>query len=57
MRSFTVDRHLNQLYLFIGVEKAEPQEQIGGLIEDGAAGILAQDATNQRGDTQDEFEN
>ena len=28
-----VDRHLNQLYLFIGVEKAEPQEQIQGLVE------------------------
>ena len=41
----------------MGVEKAEPQEQIRGLIKDGAAGILAQDATIQRGDAQDEFAN
>ena len=33
--------HLNHLYPFMGVEKAEPQEQIRGLDEDGAAGVLA----------------
>ena len=55
--SITVDRHLNQLYPFMGVEKAEPEEQIRGLIKDGAAGILAQDATTQLGDAQDEFAN
>ena len=56
-RTITVNRHLNQLYPFMGVEKTEPHEQIRGLIEDGAAGILAQDDTIQHGEAQDEFAN
>ena len=32
--SISVNRHLNQLYPFMGVEKAESQEQIRGLAED-----------------------
>ena len=36
--NISVNRHLNQLYPFMGVEKAEPQEQIQGLAEDGATG-------------------
>ena len=28
VRTITVNRHLSHLYLFMGVEKAEPQEQI-----------------------------
>ena len=48
-RSISVNRHLNQLYLFMGVEKAEPQEQIRGLAEDGAAGTLAPEAGTQLG--------
>ena len=43
-RSISVNRHLNQLYPFMGVETAEPQEQIRGLVEDGAAGTLAPEA-------------
>ena len=54
-RSITVDRHLNQLYLFMGVKMAEPQEQILGLAEDKAAGTLAPNAGTQLGTTQDEF--
>ena len=48
--SISINRHLNQLYLFMGVEKAEPQEQIQGLAEDGAAGTLAPDAGTQLGE-------
>ena len=36
-----VNRHLSHLYPIMGVEKAEPQEQIRGLDEHGAAGVLA----------------
>ena len=54
-RSITVDRHLNQLYPFMGVEMAEPQEQILGLTEDGATGTLAPNAGTQLGTTQDKF--
>ena len=54
-RSITVDRHLNQLYPFMGVEMADPQEQILGLVEDVAAGTLAPNAGTQLGSTQDEF--
>ena len=39
----------------MGVEKAEPQEQIRGLVEDEAAGTLAQDTGTQLGDAQDNF--
>ena len=34
---------------------AEPQEQIQGLAEDGAAGTIAPSAGTQLGATQDEF--
>ena len=34
---------------------ADPQEQILGLVEDGAAGTLAPNAGTQLGSTQDEF--
>ena len=54
-RSITVDRHLNQLYPFMGVEMAEPLEQILGLAEDGAAGTMAPSIGTQLGATQDEF--
>ena len=40
-RNILVNRHLNQLYPFMGVEKSKPQEQIQGLVEDRAAGTLA----------------
>ena len=53
--TISVNRHLSHLYLFLGVEKAEPQEQIRGLVEDGAAGTLAPDAGAQLGEAQDEF--
>ena len=39
----------------MGVEKAEPQEQIVGLVEDGAAGTLAPDAGTQLGSAPDKF--
>ena len=38
--TITVNFHLNDLYLFMGVEKASPQERIRGLDEEGAAGVL-----------------
>ena len=41
--TISVNRHLSHLYLFMGGEKAEPQEQIRGLVEDSAAGTLAPD--------------
>ena len=49
-----VNRHLNQLYPFKGVETAEPQEQIRGLAEDGAAGTLAPETRTQPGGAQNE---
>ena len=54
-RSITVNRHLNQLYPFMGVEMAEPQEQILGFAEDGAAGTIAPSAGTQLRTTQDKF--
>ena len=54
-RSITVDRHLNQLYPFMVVEMAEPQEQILGLAEDRAAGTRAPKTGTQHGATQDKF--
>ena len=54
-RSISVDRHLNQLYPFMGVEMTEPQEQIQGLAEDGAAGTVAPSTGTQLGATLDEF--
>ena len=56
-RSISVNRHLNQLYPFMGVETAEPQEQIRGLAEDGAAGNLAPDTRTRLGEAQDELDN
>ena len=54
-RSITVNRHLNQLYPFIGVEKYQPQEQTQGLSEDGAAENLAPETGTHIGEAQDEF--
>ena len=54
-RNISVNRHLNQLDPFMGVEKTEPQEQIRGLVEDGAAGTLAPETETQLGAAQDEF--
>ena len=54
-RSISVDRHLNQLYPFMGVEMTKPQEQIRGLAQDGAAGTVAPSTGTQLGATQDEF--
>ena len=56
-RSISVNRHINQLHPFMGVEKAEPQEQIRGLAEDRAAGTLAPDAGTQLGEARDELAN
>ena len=56
-RTISVDRHLHHLYLFMGVEKAESQEQIRGLDEDGATGILALDAETHLGEAHNEFTN
>ena len=39
----------------MGVEKAEPQEQIQGLAEDRATPTLAPDAGTQLREAQDEF--
>ena len=40
-----VNHHLNHLYLFMGKEKAAPEERIRGLNEDVAAGVLAPGST------------
>ena len=53
--AISVNRHLNQLYPFMGVEKSEPQEQIRGLVADGAAGTLAPEAATQLEAAHDEF--
>jgi len=53
-RSIKVDRHLNDLYPFIGIEKLKPQETINGLAEDSAAENLAPEP-GTRLETQDEF--
>ena len=50
-RTITVNRHLNHLYLFMGVEKAELEERIRGLDEDRAAGVLAPGTTVLSKDT------
>ena len=51
-RSISVDRHLSDLYPFVNVEMAEPQETVRGLAEDGAAGTV-QSAGTQLGAAQD----
>ena len=56
-RSIIINRHLNQLYPFMGVETAEPQEQIRGLVEDGAAKTLASEARTRLGEDQDKLDN
>ena len=56
-RSISVNRHLNQLYPFMGVETTGPQEQIRGLAEDRAAGNLALDTRTRFGEAQDELDN
>ena len=54
-RIITVDRHLNQLYPFMGVETTEPQEQIHGLAADAISENVAPAPPVQRAETQDEF--
>ena len=54
-RIITVDRHLNQLYPFMGVETTEPQEQIHGLTADSISENVAPAPPVQRAETQDEF--
>ena len=46
-----MNRHLNHLYPFMGVEKTEPQEQISGLDEDGAAGVVAPGPVDSSGES------
>ena len=53
-RSISVNRHLNQLYPFMGVETTEPKEQIQGLAEDRVAGILAPETRTHPGAAQNE---
>jgi len=54
-RIITVDRHLNNLYPFMGVEKPDPQEQIHGLAADPAGENVVPALRVQHGETQDEF--
>ena len=53
-REITVDRHLNQLYPFMGVEHFSGEERIHGLAEDGAAGVIAPGTGAQLGAPLDE---
>ena len=53
-RTISVNRHLPIPYLFMNVEKAEPQEQIAGLDEDGAAGTTTTEPSEK---VQDEVSN
>ena len=53
-RVISVNRHLRQLYPFMNVEKAEPQERIPDLNEDGAAGTTALRPSTQHQEVQDE---
>ena len=54
-RKITVDRHLNQLFPFLDVEKQHPQETIHGLAEDPIAAELVQEQSAQPHPAQDEF--
>ena len=54
-RKVVVDRHLNQLFPFLGVENQHPQETIRGLAGDPAAEELAPDNTTQHLPAQDKF--
>ena len=54
-RKITVDRHLNQLFPFLGIEQQLPQETIPGLAEDPVAEDLAPDNSTQHISAQDEF--
>ena len=50
-----VNRHLNQLYPFINVEKQQLQETIHGLAEDSVEENLASECQTQHFRAQDEF--
>ena len=50
----TVDRHLNDLYPFMGIEKTNPQEVIHGLAEDPVVENLNPETGHQL-EAQDEF--
>ena len=52
-RIISFNRPLRQLYPFMNIETAEPQEQITGLNEDGAAGTTAPDSTVYTEEVQD----
>ena len=54
-RKIIVDRHLNQLFPFIDVEKQLPQETIDGLAEDSIAEDLAPEQSTKHHSAQDEF--
>ena len=54
-RKIIVDRHLNQLFPFLSVEKQLPQETIHGLAEDSVAEDLAPDSSTQHISAQDKF--
>ena len=54
-QKITVDRHLNQLFPFLDVEKQLPQETIHRLAEDPVAAELAQEQSTQHHPPQDEF--
>ena len=53
-RKNSVNRHLRHLYPFMNDERAEPQEQIAGLDEDGAAGTTTTEPSEK---VQDEVSN
>ena len=55
-RKITVDRHLNHLYPFMGVETAQPQETIPNLTEDETAdNLIPRNQTLTPREIQDEF--
>ena len=53
-RLLTVSRHLNQLYPFMECETTSGTEEIRGLTEDAAAGIITPGSTTQPGVTRNE---
>ena len=50
-----MDRHLNQLFPFLDVEKQHPQETIHGLAEDSEAEDLTPEQSTEYYSAQDEF--
>ena len=50
-RVITVNRHLSHLYPFMGVEKTQAEEQIGGLDEDAAAGVVPPGPADSTGES------